>query len=243
LIFDGIFKHFQFKFRDRTAAALALSEILKNTIENIERKDVLTLAIPRGGVVTADTISKKLLINNFDIVIPKKLADPHNEEQAIGAVIAEGVTFIAEDLVKDFNISKQYIAEETTRKLAQINNRKTKYFQNIQNCSLYQKLIENRIILIIDDGVSTGATIRVTLKWIIQVCTDLNLNKKRIIVASPVIPKEIMKQLREDFSVEVITVFNPPNRLFRSVEQYYRNFEQFTDEQVLEVLSERNIRE
>lgn len=241
MIFERILKHFQFKFKDRTSAAIALSEILMNTIKISERKEVLTLAIPRGGVITADTISKRLLIDNFDIVMSKKLTDPNNEEQAIGAVITEGFVFIIEEFIKDFNITKEYVAEETTRQLTQINKRKRKYFQNEHNYPLYQKLIDNQIILVIDDGVATGATLSVTVKWIIQLCTKLNCNQKRIIVASPVIPKEIIERLREDFPIEVISVFSPLNRLFRSVQQYYSNFEQITDEQVLEILFLRKV--
>ncbi len=75
--------------RIRTAAAIALSDVLDGIIKKPDRNRSLIVAIPRGGVVTADTISERLSIKNFDIVISKKLTDPDNKEQAIGAVIED----------------------------------------------------------------------------------------------------------------------------------------------------------
>jgi putative phosphoribosyl transferase len=242
LIFDKIVGHFQFKFNDRAAAAIALSEILKKIIKKEDRKCTLVLAIPRGGALTGNIISQKLSIPNFDIVIPRKLTDPDNKEQAIGAVIAEGYTYILDDLVKDFQITEEYLKNETTFQVQQAEERKRKYFQNLQSSSsLCEKVKEYRIILLVDDGIATGATMIVTVKWIRQFCKNSGLNPKRVIIAAPVVPKELTEQIKNDYAVEVATVFNPSLRSFRSVEQYHQNFEQVTDEQVIRLLKERNI--
>ena len=124
MIFTKIFRPIQFKFRDRTAAAIALSEILKGTIKKDNRKDTLVIAIPRAGVLTADVICKKLSIPNFDIIISRKLTDPDNKEQAIGAVMEDGFTFIKHDLVKDLQITEEYLKKEISCQIQEINQRK-----------------------------------------------------------------------------------------------------------------------
>jgi putative phosphoribosyl transferase len=242
LIFDKILGHFQFKFKDRTAAAIALSEILKNRIKKEDRKNTLVVAITRGGVLTGDIVSKKLSIPNFDMVIPRKLTDPDNKEQAIGAIIADGFTYILGDLVKDFQITEEYVKRETTFQLQQIDQRKRKYFQIHQSSySLCEKVKEHGIILIVDDGIATGATMTVSVKWIRQFCTNSGLDQKRVIIAAPVSPKNITEQIKNDYAVEVATVFHPLVRSFRSVEQYHQNFDQVTDEQVMRIIKERKI--
>jgi putative phosphoribosyl transferase len=242
LIFDKIIRHFQFKFKDRTAAAIALSEILKEIIKKEDRKGTLVLAIPRGGALTGDIVSKRLSIPNFDIIIPRKLTDPDNKEQAIGAVIADGFTYILDDLVKDFQITEEYLKKETSFQVQQADQRIRNYFQNFQsNSLLYQKVKEHGIILLVDDGIATGATMAVTVKWIRQFCTNSGLDQKRVIIAAPVAPKNITEQIRNDYAVEVAMVFHPLIRSFRSVEQYHQNFEPVTDEQVMRILKERKI--
>ena len=84
-MFEKITNRFQFKFKDRVTAANILGESLKDKIKKQEdQRNAVVLGIPRGGVVTADIVAKKLSTDNFDIVIPRKLTDPDNKEQAIG---------------------------------------------------------------------------------------------------------------------------------------------------------------
>ena len=76
-----IFDKFQFKFKDRVTAASILGESLKDKVKSDERRNTVVLGIPRGGVVTAEIVAKKLSCA-FDIIIPRKLTDPHNKEHA-----------------------------------------------------------------------------------------------------------------------------------------------------------------
>ncbi len=87
--------------------------MLKETVKKNDRKQTLVLGIPRAGVLTADIVAKKLSIPNFDIILPRKLTDPENNEQAIGAVLDDRFTFILHDLVNDFQIFEEYLRKET----------------------------------------------------------------------------------------------------------------------------------
>ena len=239
LMFKKFFRTIQFKFKDRTAAAIALSEILKGTIKKYDRQDTLVLAIPRAGILTANIICKKLSIPNFDIIISRKLTDPDNKEQAIGAVIENGFTFIKHDLVNDFQITEEYLKKEITFQIQQIDERKKKYNQSLQSNFIQERIKEHKIILLVDDGIATGATVMVAAKWIRQFATNSSISKKRVIIAAPVAPKNVKEQIVNECAAEVVTVFQPLQGDFHSVEQYHQNFEQVTDCQVLKILKER----
>src|SRR5687768_9737576 len=109
VIFNLLSRKFQFKFRDRVAAADLLGEALKSRVSEEERKRTVILGIPRGGVVTADIVSKKLVSPFFDIIIPRKLTSPDNKEQAIGAIMEDGTSFINYQLISSLQISSKYL--------------------------------------------------------------------------------------------------------------------------------------
>src|SRR5919205_4078070 len=111
-IFDRISNKFQLKLKDRAAAANILGEALKDVIKNEEeRKDSIVLGIPRGGVIVGDIIARKLSCK-FDIIIPRKLRAPHSEELAIGAIMEDGTTYLNSTLVKELEISQEYLEKE-----------------------------------------------------------------------------------------------------------------------------------
>ena len=85
MIFETIAGKFHFRFKDRVTVAGILGESLKDKLNTEERRSAIVLGIPRGGVITADIIARKLSCR-LDIIIPRKLTDPHNKEQAIGAI-------------------------------------------------------------------------------------------------------------------------------------------------------------
>ncbi len=241
MIFNKIFRPIQFKFNDRTAAALALSEILKGTVKKNARKDTLVLGIPRAGILTADVICKKLSITNFDIIISRKLTDPDNKEQAIGAVMENGFTFIMHDLVKNFQITEEYLKNEINYQIQEIDQKKRKYNQNLQSSFLSEKIKKHNIILLVDDGIATGATMMVAAKWVRQFDRNSNINQKRVIIAVPVAPKNVIEQISNECHAEVVTVFHPLQRNFRSIEQFHQNFVQVTDDQVIKSIKDRSI--
>jgi predicted phosphoribosyltransferase len=104
-------------------AANVLAESLKDLIkkEKMDSKDMVVLGISRGGVVTADVIAEKLDAS-FNILIPRKIASPHNE-LAIGAVMEDGTTNLNDELVRMLNISQQYIDQITSAQIEEIKRR------------------------------------------------------------------------------------------------------------------------
>jgi predicted phosphoribosyltransferase len=180
-----------------------------------------------------------LNIHNFDIVLPRKLSDPDNKEQAIGAIIDIESTFILPDSQQYFQISQDYLSREIALQLLEINRRKREYCQYFSDDSLLSKIKDLKTIILIDDGLATGATMTVTIKWIEKLSMEMALDKKRVIIAAPVIPKSIAKEMTNEYSVEVAAVLSPSSSSFRSIEQYHQDFEQVTDNQVVKILKER----
>lgn len=213
-----------------------LSEILKDHIEKDDKAHTLILGIPRGGILTADVVSKRLGITNFDMVIPRKLTDPENKEQAIGGIIDSDTIFILRDSQGYFQSSQEYLTSEISVQLGEIKRREKEYTQNFPREFLFKKIKDSRVIILIDDGLATGATMTVTLQWIRRFCMAKALGEKRLIVAAPVIPKSIAEQLVNEHGVKIASVLLPPSTSFRSVEQYYEDFAQVTDEQVVKIL-------
>jgi putative phosphoribosyl transferase len=231
MIFNGISNKFQLKFKDRESSGNILSEALKDIIKKDERKNTLVLGIPRGGVITADIIARKLCCE-FDIIIPRKLRAPSNEELAIGAIMGDGTTYLNEMRVKDLEISTKYIQDEKLRQLEEIKRRASLYyFENKEYTKLNNINFSNKTIILVDDGAATGSTIIVASRWI-----RVTKNPHRIIVAIPIAPKSTINLMKHE-NIDCIEVITSPKFNFKSVEQYYKNFNQVTDEQVIDVLA------
>ena len=231
MIFNGISNKFQLKFKDRESSGNILSEALKDIIKKDERKNTLVLGIPRGGVITADIIARKLCCE-FDIIIPRKLRAPSNEELAIGAIMGDGTTYLNEMIVKNLKISKKYIQNEKLRQLEEIKRRDYLYGLGNREFMKFNNInFSNKTIILVDDGAATGATLIVTARWI-----RVTKSPRHFILAIPTAPKHTVDLLKhEDFDcIEVIT---SPTSNFISVEQYYKNFNQVTDEQVMDILA------
>src|ERR671933_1741504 len=85
--------------------------------------NLIVLGIPRGGVIVAHIVAKKLKASDFDIVIPRKLRIPHNEEAAFGAIMEDGTVYLEDRIVKDLDISQEYIEKEKNLQLQEIKRR------------------------------------------------------------------------------------------------------------------------
>ena len=230
MIFESISSKFQLKLKDRANAANILGQALKDVIKKEEeRKGSIVLGIPRGGVIVGDIIARRLSCE-FDIIIPRKLRAPHSEELAIGAVMEDGTTYLNDTLVRELKVSQEYIEKEKAYQIQEIKRRSSLY----RNSQDRYKLRNNKYVILADDGAATGATVVAAARWIKKKNITTN-NPKRLIVAIPVAPKETLNLLKNEFDhVEVIT--SPSTYNFKSVGQYYQNFEPVTDEQVIDVM-------
>jgi predicted phosphoribosyltransferase len=111
--------NFQLKFKDRINAANILAAALSDKLSKHVRVNVHVLGIPRGGVIVADIVAAKLQTNNFNIIIPRKLTIPNNEEVAFGAVMLDGMTYLNHDI----EVPSKYIETEKTRQIQEIRRR------------------------------------------------------------------------------------------------------------------------
>jgi putative phosphoribosyl transferase len=222
---------FQIKFKDRVLAASILSATVKDKIGKelmLDSNNFVVLGIPRGGVLVADSVATTLGIKYFDIVIPRKLTDIDNKEQAIGAIMEDGTTYIDDMLISDLQLDSSYIEKEKQIQIEEIKRRRFLY----RNNDLRQdyNVIDGRTVILIDDGVATGATLIVSARWIKK-----NYNPKKLIIATPVASKDSLNLLIKECD-SIITVTSP-KECFYSVEQYYKSFSQIEDSEVIEIMN------
>ena len=223
-IFKRLTGKIQFRFKDRVSAAKILAESLKEVVGK-DDGDIVVLGIPRGGVVIANIIAKKLSARYFDIIIPRKMTDPDNKEHAIGAVMEDGTTYIDRNLVQLLAITQEYLEEEKRYQIEEIRRRSSLY-RNLPQ----QYDFQDKTVILVDDGAATGATIIVAARSI----RNHVKKPKSLIIALPVTSKETAMLLeRESDRLEVVL---KPSTGFRSVGQYYQDFTQVTDDQVIQII-------
>jgi putative phosphoribosyl transferase len=233
-MFESLINKFQLRLKDRTSAGNLLAESLKDFMKKerlTDDDDIVILGIPRGGVITADVIAQKLNAVKFDIVIPRKLAAPHNQELAIGAVVVDGTTYLNENLIKMLEIQSEYLEKVKKEQIDEIRRRIGLYRQP----GLGYNISAGSIVILADDGAATGATLIAAARWIRK-----NYGHKKLIIALPIAPKDAVSLLKKEADhVEVIT--SPFTSNFRSVGQYYRDFNPVKDEQVIGIMKNRNL--
>lgn len=203
-------------FKDRIDAGLQLADKLKG----YRNKDIVVLAIPRGGLPLGSIIAKSLAAP-LDVALSKKIGHPYNKEYAIGAVSMGHL--ILSDATE---VEKEYIEKETAKIRAKLKKRHDQYYKNRTPESL-----KDKVVIIVDDGIATGNTILVTAELI------HDQKPKKTIVAIPVAPKSSIPKLETSpFIDEVICLFAPFN--FHAVGQFYQNFHQVSDAEAIAILEE-----
>lgn len=219
----------QWLFRDRIDAAKQLVKKLRWLKEEVqkdktddENKSIIVLAIPRGGIIIADVIASELG-TKLDVVVSRKIGAPFNPEFAIGAVMPDGSYFLNEstDIMK---VPQDYIDSQIDKELREINRR----LIDFRGSRDYGNELEGKIVVLVDDGIATGATILASARWI----KDKH-NCKQLIIAVPVAPREILEDLK-DIADKVIILYTPYP--FEAVGRFYQNFAQVTDEEVKAIM-------
>ncbi|HYZ58603.1 MAG TPA: phosphoribosyltransferase family protein, partial [Nitrososphaeraceae archaeon] len=149
-------------FRDRTDAAKQLAERLywlKNEIQE-NKSPVVIVAVPRGGVVIGNIIASQLGAK-LDLVVSRKIGAPFNPELAIGAVMPDGSYFL-NDVAEMMNVSQDYIESQIEKEVKEIDRRLIEFRGDRE----YYNKLEDKIVVLVDDGIATGATILASAKWI-----------------------------------------------------------------------------
>ena len=240
-MFEVISRRFQLKFKDRAAAGNILAEIIKDRLKKEKLEQCIVFGVPRGGVVTADTVVRRLSSSSsssanaavdFDIIIPRKLTDPDNKEQAIGAVMEDGTTYLDEELISMLQITPEYVEKEKAEQIQEIRRRNALYSTN--KAINYHELFKDMPIILVDDGAATGATLIAAARWLKR-----RITPKRLIIAVPVAPKDTVKLLKHE--ADIVEVVTSLSSIFHSVGQFYQDFNPVPDEKVIEILRTRNM--
>jgi len=205
------------RFRNREEAAKDLAkELLK-----YQGKKTVILAIPRGGVILGYEIAKQLNAL-LDLIIPRKIGAPGNPELAIGAVTEDGTTIMNHLLVSKLSISQEYIELEKEQQIKEIKRRIKTYRDNCPPPNL-----EAKTIILVDDGIATGATMKAAIKSIRK------QNPSTIVVATPVAPPNTIRDLKKEVDKLICLVSYEP---FFAIGQFYEEFNQVSDDEVISLL-------
>ena len=195
--------------------------LLAKELGDLGGKETVALGIPRGGVIVAAEVSRLLSVE-LDVALSRKIGAPQNPEFAIGALSEDGRVFIDEAAAFQVGADKSYIQEITTKQLAEIAYRK----------EIYRKVrpkvyLKQRRVIVIDDGLATGATMQAALLSIRQE------GPKSITVAVPVAPQESLEKI-VGYADDVLCLRVP--EYFAAVGQFYLEFTEVNDKEVLEIL-------
>jgi predicted phosphoribosyltransferase len=204
-------------FRNREHAARRLAEKLKGR----ELYDPLVLAIPRGGVVIGAVIARELRAD-LDVVLSRKLKAPGQPELAVGAVSEDGQVYLNHHTRKFLDLLKEYLAQERRHQLAEIARRK-KLFRGVRP----QASVAGRTVIVTDDGIATGSTMIAALQVV------RTQNPREVIVAVPVASPDRLKEVRR-WCGDVVCLLAPER--FRAIGQFYEDFTQVEDQEVLDLL-------
>lgn len=202
--------------RNREEAA----KLLANQLEKYKDQDGVILAIPRGGVPVAAPIARHLHMP-LDLALVKKIGHPANPEFAIGSVSLHTIT-----IDTTLNVPESYVTTEAARVQEQLHEKYKLFMGNRKPVGL-----QNKVVIIVDDGIATGKTLLATIA-LVKAQKPL-----KIIVAVPVAPPEVLSKIEQQAD-EVVCLFTPPN--FEAVGQFYKEFKQTSDEEVMRLLQQQD---
>lgn len=208
------------RYRDRTEAGEALASALK---EYQDRDDLLILALPRGGVPVAAPVAAALGAP-LDLMLVRKLGVPRHPELAMGAIATGGVMVRNEDIIKGRGICQEDMDAVLAREQAELARRDQRYRGDRP-----PPQVRGRTVILVDDGLATGATMRAAVAALHQT------GPAQVVVAVPVASREARSLLAQEAD-EVVCPLTPSP--FLGVGDWYRNFIQTSDQEVLDLLAQ-----
>ena len=227
-------------FTNREEAALKLAQKLSLRLHSVAQgrrlHDILVLGIPRGGVVTAYAVAKTLKVP-LDVIVTRKIGAPNQPELAIGAVGPEGVVILDNKLIEELGVEDKWLKKEIRAQRLEVSRRMKKFRVGLSDLKLTAKrqaslILKLKTVVLVDDGIATGATVEAGIKYL-TLRQAQGGGPKKIILAVPVAPKDTAERFR-NLVDKVIVLETPPN--FYAVGQFYQDFPQVTDEEVVQLL-------
>ena len=207
-------------FRDRTEAG----ELLAERLSQYAGPNTIILALPRGGVPVGYQVAKRLGAP-LDVLIVRKIGAPMQPELAIGAIVDGSAPEVVlnDDLVSQLGISRFYIDREEQQLLKEIERRQKLYRQGRTGYD-----VKGRTVIVVDDGIATGATVRAALKALRRGAPE------KLILAVPVAPPDTVASLSRE--VDDLVCLDVP-RGFMAISMFYQRFDQTPDEEVVRLLA------
>jgi putative phosphoribosyl transferase len=212
-------------FVDREDAGRKLATLLAR----FKHENACVLALPRGGVPVAFEVARALGLP-LDLVLVRKIGAPFQPELAIGAIVdgSKPELVVNEEIAAMLDLPEGYLAEQGAEELKEIERRRKLYLGGRPRIG-----ITGKTVLLIDDGIATGATIRAALR------ATRRAGPGRIVLAVPVAPTATAKALRTE--ADEVVVLEEHEHL-DAIGLYYRNFAQVTDEAVRDLMNRSTTR-
>lgn len=205
--------------KNRLVAGQALARALE---QYQDREDVLILGLPRGGITLACEVAKELNAK-MDLILVRKLGTPGQEELAMGAIASGNTRVLNDNIVSSLHIPNEVIDEVAAREQEELERREQAYRGNRPRPEVI-----NKHIILVDDGVATGATMRAAIAVLQQ------QNPASVVVAVPVAPLDTVEKLNRDADKVVCLATPEP---FFAIGNWYVDFSQVSDEEVKQLLS------
>jgi len=207
------------RFRNRQEAGRTLAARLLE----YKGQHLLVLALPRGGVPVASEVAAALDAP-LDVIVVRKLGAPGQPELGIGAVVDgdQPQSVLNEEVVRELEVSNEYLRRETQLELEEIRRRQERYRRGRPRLP-----VDGRTVIVVDDGIATGASMRAALRGVRRG------RPKRLVLAVPVAPPDTIESLRAEVD-DVVCLSTPA--FFQAVGQFYDDFRQTSDEEVVELL-------
>jgi putative phosphoribosyl transferase len=210
-------------FSDRRHAGRLLAPLLTH----LRSADPLVLALPRGGVPVGAIVAEGLCAR-LDVIVARKVALPSHSELALGAVTWDGILVVNEGVVAALAVRREELARRAADEGLEVARRTLLYRGRHPLPD-----VRGRTVVLVDDGVATGATVRAALRWL------RSHAPRHLVLAVPVIAAEVAREFREELD-ELVTVYAPERLL--AVGAWYVDFSPVPDEEVVRLLEEARAR-